>query len=431
MTPQSSFMVAAPLHKDTLGDVRDLLGTMNFQPGVVNPHNALVPFAEFGHLHFARFLVLEDRTLGDLAAAYNIQRPYPPAYLVFLGDFDGDYDEFVQDLAAAAGEGLRRVFSFCEGFQPHTDVAAWMKAQEHRPSTYYCNWAGRTVAQCREEARLRQLLETHLRSTPELGDRPAREVYQELVKFARENVSLTPPRATPLARRLRHALDVLALGALIVGGVVTLPLTIIPLIVLALKLRTLETSDAEIAPPPDSDWLRQLSAIEDHDVTNQFSAIGSVKPGAFRRRLLTSILWIVNLTTHVIYTRGRLARVHTIHFARWVFLDDKTRLFFASNYDGSLDSYMDDFINKVAFGLNAVFSNGIGYPRTDWLVLEGAKNEQLFKYFLRRHEVATEVWYNAHAGLTAFDLERNSRIRQGMEESNLTDDQIEEWLRLL
>ncbi len=384
-------MVAAPLHKDTLGDVRDLLGTMNFQPGVVNPHNALVPFAEFGHLHFARFLVLEDRTLGDLAAAYNIQRPYPPAYLVFLGDFDGDYDEFVQDLAAAAGEGLRRVFSFCEGFQPHTDVAAWMKAQEHRPSTYYCNWAGRTVAQCREEARLRQLLETHLRSTPELGDRPAREVYQELVKFARENVSLTPPRATPLARRLRHALDVLALGALIVGGVVTLPLTIIPLIVLALKLRTLETSDAEIAPPP----------------------------------------WIVNLTTHVIYTRGRLARVHTIHFARWVFLDDKTRLFFASNYDGSLESYMDDFINKVAFGLNAVFSNGIGYPRTDWLVLEGAKNEQLFKYFLRRHEVATEVWYNAHAGLTAFDLERNSRIRQGMEESNLIDDQIEEWLRLL
>jgi len=40
---------------------------------------------------------------------------------------------------------------------------------------------------------------------------------------------------------------------------------------------------------------------------------------------------------------------------------------YASNYDGSLDSYMDDFINKVAYGLNLVFSNGIGYPRTSFL----------------------------------------------------------------
>ena len=54
----------------------------------------------------------------------------------------------------------------------------------------------------------------------------------------------------------------------------------------------------------------------------------------------------------------------TIHFARWVFIDGKRRMFFASNYDGSLESYMDDFIDKVAWGLNLVFSNGVGYPRT-------------------------------------------------------------------
>ena len=30
---------------------------------------------------------------------------------------------------------------------------------------------------------------------------------------------------------------------------------------------------------------------------------------------------------------------------------------------------MDDFINKVALGLNLVFSNGIGWPRTRFLVL--------------------------------------------------------------
>ena len=36
---------------------------------------------------------------------------------------------------------------------------------------------------------------------------------------------------------------------------------------------------------------------------------------------------------------------------------------------------MDDFINKVGFGLNVVFSNGIGYPRTNWLIFDGCADE--------------------------------------------------------
>jgi hypothetical protein len=139
----------------------------------------------------------------------------------------------------------------------------------------------------------------------------------------------------------------------------------------------------------------------------------------------------VSYTTRHVYTRGFLARVNTIHFARWTFVDDKRRLLFVSNYDGSLESYMDDFINKVAFGLNVVFGNGVGYPRTRWLVLDGAKDEQKFKYFIRRHELATEVWYNGRPGLTAFEMERNSRIRTGLEQPSMTDAEAREWLRLL
>jgi hypothetical protein len=36
------------------------------------------------------------------------------------------------------------------------------------------------------------------------------------------------------------------------------------------------------------------------------------------------------------------------HFARWVFIDQKRRAFFASNHDGSLENYMDDFVDKIA-----------------------------------------------------------------------------------
>jgi hypothetical protein len=123
--------------------------------------------------------------------------------------------------------------------------------------------------------------------------------------------------------------------------------------------------------------------------------------------------------------------VPTIHFARWAFIDGKKRLLFASNYDSSLSTYMDDFINKAGFGLNLVFSNGIGYPTSRWLVLDGAKDEQKFKYFLRRHELPTNVWYKAYPGLTAFDLKRNTLIRQGIERANLSGAELQQWVALL
>ena len=63
-----------------------------------------------------------------------------------------------------------------------------------------------------------------------------------------------------------------------------------------------------------------------------------------------------------VFNRDNLAGVRTIHFARWVPVDDGRRLIFASSYDGTLESYMDDFIDRLSWGLNAVFSNGMGYP---------------------------------------------------------------------
>jgi hypothetical protein len=229
---------------------------------------------------------------------------------------------------------------------------------------------------------------------------------------------------------LRHVVDWVTLIALILGGIVTLPVTTIPLVFLAWKLRALEKSDKEFAPRPAPEWDARLAGLEDHDVTNQFSVMGALKPGPFRAAIVAVALWIIDLTARTLYTKGRLGRVHTIHAARWVYLDNRTRLFFASNYDSSLESYMEDFINKVGFGLNVIFSNGVAYPRTEWLLLEGAKKEQAFKYTLRRHQLATEVWYNAHPGLTTTDLNRNSRIRDGLEKPELSEAEAREWITL-
>jgi hypothetical protein len=174
-----------------------------------------------------------------------------------------------------------------------------------------------------------------------------------------------------------------------------------------------------------------LAEAEDHQASNQFSAFGHVKPGRLRGWTLIVVFWLLDFGVRHLYARGRLARVGTIHFARWVFLDNRRRLFFGSNYDGSLDSYMDDFINKVAYGLNLVFSNGVGYPRTAWLLSGGAKHEQQFKYYLRRHQVPTQVWYKAYPSLTAADLACNTMIREGLERVSMREDEARAWLALI
>jgi hypothetical protein len=429
MTPQSSFMILAPIAREQMGKVRALLATMNREPGTADPENKLVPFGRFDDLHFARFVILDDQTTGDIRELYDVNRPRPPVYLAFLGDFDGNYDDFIKKVVTVAGPGLRTIFGLCEGFPPDGDLARWMKAHEQRPSALYCNWIGRTVRQAREEERLRLALREYIQQHSDVLDQPAQAVHQRLRGFVEREVGLKPTREanTPASWTVRNALDWLLLVLLIV----TAPITALPLFLLVFRIRSLEKWDPVFAPRPNPHCDAALGVLEDRDVTNQFSAMGTLKPGLARAIAVRLALWIVNLTARTIYTQGRLARVHTIHFARWVFLDKGTRILFASNYDGSLEGYMDDFINKVGFGLNVVFSNGVGYPRTEWLVLKGSKDEQLFKYFLRRHQLPTEVWYNAHSGLTAHDLQRNSRIREGLERPVLTEAQAREWIALL
>ena len=105
MTPQSSLMVVAPLAGGREASLRNLLASMNVAPGRVDPRNSIVPFAEFETLHFARFVILDDATTGDIAV-YGVQPPAYPLSLAFLADFDGDYDSFLGDTGAACGRRL-------------------------------------------------------------------------------------------------------------------------------------------------------------------------------------------------------------------------------------------------------------------------------------------------------------------------------------
>ena len=433
MTPQSHFFVVAPVTVGREAELRARLESMNALPGHARPDNPLVPFAAFDTIHFARFAIVDDQTLDDTTAYGGPRVSHPPS-LAFAGEIDGDLDTFFAQAAERAAPGLAALFGCCEGFPPGNGLAAWLK-QHHVPAAAsYVNTVGRTVLQVRQDAALYAAVQQHLaREWSTLASQPAHEVHLRLRQLVWDDVAagrltLTPEAPTPpgwTLRTLAHRVGMPVV--LLLASPVLVPLAIVGL----LQLRRAEQTDPERCPRTPPSHVAALAAVEDFDVTNSFTAMGSLKPGLARRWATIALLWAINFAARHVFTKGRLARVRTIHFARWVFLDGKTRVIFLSNYDGSLESYMDDFINKVGFGLNLSFSHGIGYPRTTWLIGGGSSDERKFKEYLRRHQIPTQVWYRGYPGLTAVDLERHALVRRGIEAAQLGGLQAREWVELL
>jgi hypothetical protein len=57
-----------------------------------------------------------------------------------------------------------------------------------------------------------------------------------------------------------------------------------------------------------------------------------------------------------------IARLGTLHDARWVLFDDDTRLLFATNFDGDWDAYIDDFAAMIPEIFDGVLQHTEDYP---------------------------------------------------------------------
>jgi hypothetical protein len=440
MIPQDSFAVVAKIRAGSIDALRSVLTTMNYAncAGFADPDNPLVPFGDFKTIHFARFVILADNTLEDRAAYSRPARDEPtytepscrwPTYLCFMADCDGDADALLMHMEQKVSR-LREIFGHCEGCDENADLLVWLRAHRVRPAASYVNWVGRSVGQVREEARLHCLLRKAL---PGVDEREPRRLLAKLRELVAPAAPLTPTLPTPLAWRIRnlaHMLLPLLLASVcfVLFPVIVIALLAIAVLLFVTALRKHEQTDPIVPQPYEPTKVAQLREGEDHDVTNQYTAMGSIKSGRFRLWTEIVILYGVNWVARHIFTRGSIGRIGTIHFAHWAFLDERRRGFFCSSYDGGHEAYMDDFINKAGFGLNLAFSTFMAYPTTDWLVAKGAWLEQEFKRFQRHHQIPTDVWYKAYPGLTARDLARNSRIRSGFEKATMSDDEIRRWL---
>jgi hypothetical protein len=418
MPHQVALTLVAHVRAGEVESLKALLESMG--NGVAN--GSVVDFAALDGVHFARFIVLDE--------ARDLRDEPLPASLLYMADLDVPREQHLGQLVDVAGDGLDRLFGHCENYpESPTREQRLGYLRHHRvpEQAFYVNTVGRTRRQIRGEAELRERLEDFLDGTDGVRGKDARTVRRAVRDHVEADPALRwalgPPEGLELGFRLRELAHLVAVALL---AILLLPVVILVAPVFLVLLRRHERRDQapHVKPPPE--LVQELAALEDHLVHNPFSALGFVKPGFFRRMTLTGVLFAINYVTRHVFNRGNLAGVKTIHFARWVFLDDKRRVIFASNYDGSLESYMDDFIDKIAWGLNIVFSNGYGYPRARWLIADGCRDELAFKDYLRLHQVPTRVWYSAYGQLSAANVKNNERIRAG-----LTREPTEDWLRAL
>lgn len=385
-------------------------------------HNTLIPFPQLKLLHFASLVIIDD--------------PRDNMYLVFENNFDGLLDPYLEELCAQASEGLHRIYSCCRDYPAaseadKTQLLSYLRARVLNPNAYHIGNVGRSVERTHQEDGLRDGLENFLDDVVRQGNigSPG-SIRQRVQAFVRSQPLFAwAANVQPRQTALEHFLPRLNIVIAVLVALLFLPV-LFPLFLI--WLATLRWTEIHEPPPADLDvnaHVKELVEREDrtHIVQNHLAHISIVKPGVFRQVTLWGVLWLVNLVARI-QDKGKLIGIPSIHFAHWSIIDQGRRLLFLSNFDGSWENYLDDFIDKVAFGLTAIWSNTMDFPKTSFLFFKGAKDGSRFKTYTRDKQTYTSVWYSAYKQLTVETVDNNSRIREDLF-TPLADAATRDWLR--
>ena len=406
MPHQLGVTIRAQVAADQVGPLRNWLAKVA-QNGAAD---SLFAFGRMRGLHFAKLFVLEEPT--------DSGGPPIPASLVLMTEVDAPMRSHLAELIDVGGEGIDEAFGFCAGYpgpvaHRRTRVA-WLRRHLLRASAVYVNTVGRGLHQILQEARLRDALEDYLDQGDWEGRAPD-DVRRELQAYVAGRADLAwamKPAAPPSLRfRVREAAHEVGMPLLLAPLLPALAFVLPPWAVL---LRLSELRERPVTQRPTLEHLDELAGYEDFVTQNPFAVVGFVRPGLLRLVTMRAVMLATDYGVRHVYNHADLAGIKTIHFARWVPLDGWRRMTFASNYDGAVEAYNDDFIDEVWWGLNATFGNAAAYPPTRWVIYGGARYEQQFKNTLRIQQVPVPVWYTAYPALSAVNIENNARIRAGL-----------------
>ena len=390
--------------------------------------NNIVPFKQLSTIHFARFLILDERA--------DIKGNIVPARLAFTTNYDKPFANHLQQMIAVAGAGLWSIFSLCEDFPAGNFNAAalenYLVSHSKKAETFYVGVGYRSVQQIHNEYVLRDAINNFVDSNrATLQNQPATVSRKQIIDFVNASPELqwakTPE--TPASA----GWNILFWGKLILVIlllIVLLPI-IIPFVIIWMLIMLIhEINEKDTPNPVTKDHIRELVERETQIVQAQFSAFGNIKPGKFRYITMMFLLRMTNFLAPYLFSKGKLSGIPTVHFARWLIINEGTQMLFLSNYDGNSENYLRDFIHIAAKQLTLMFCHSQGYPKTRLMTFGGAKDAEGFMAWARYNQIITNVWYSANKQVSVMNVYHNSKIRNGLYGS-MTETEAQKWLSII
>jgi hypothetical protein len=332
-------------------------------------NNPYLRFHEGRLTHLANFVIFDDEDNGPR--------------LFFSSNHDGPLREYVEELKRV-GPGLDEVWGQCEGFLGLDDLYRFVSRHSHKSQAYFIGFREETVVSTLGKIALREKIEEFLRlpAVAAYLDRPGIGPFLDALSRLAGRPAGGAAAARPTGVR---------------GG---------PLRRLFFRfvLRFAKFYGALIVDKNFNSAAANYGQGDVHDVADRdfMTNLIDIKPG--RSLWLRVVLFYLDFLGRYAFQPGHLAGVVTIHFARWAIVDNGKRLLFQSKFDGSWENYMGDFVDKVDWGLDACWTNTVGYPTA------GMHDIDSFKRFIRDRQFEHLYVYNAYPCETVLNIIRDRRI---------------------
>jgi len=181
------------------------------------------------------------------------------------------------------------------------------------------------------------------------------------------------------------------------------------------RLRELYAAGPEAGKTALENLLQELKSASQHEPETRMSSAGRI---GSRQGTVSELLVIApfapggaeRLRALLELRNGDFSdtdKVGTVHDMRFVFLDNDTKLLFATAYDGAWDPYIDDFATKIPNEMDTFFTTFEGWP--------GIRSPKV-KDWIVKHQIPAIGWYVAHPDLTVRDIRRLKRVGKAVDE---------------
>ena len=390
-----------------------LEGINSGEPGTVR-----IDFARKNITHFTRLVIIEDRDRGT-----DRKR------IMFSAIFDGTPEEFFTDIRDSTSD-LDAIWGHCDGYTGKNNFVQFMMQNNNKTGTILRGHRYDTVKDIQKYLALRDELCRKF-------DAPLAE-HKRLISELPQNSAMTVTM-----RKITKKIQILLRNALIT--IMALP-DLIGLLRFGgtlLEARKLlndpvkldrKYSDASIdKSPPCREFLEgdEVVPMKENDamppfldrdmVQNQMTVITTNDPKLLKLAEATQA-YVNALANLPFITRN--SSVPTIHFGRWMMIDNGKRMLFLSNYDGNWQTYIGDFVDKAATGLNAFWAGSIGWRNATTVDIE------LFKEGIRCHQTRASYFYCAYPHATVVNVSKARELYEAYH-NNVDETTAQEWLKLL